>query len=571
MIFSKNKQPRILNEKWKFSDRVIYILLYTLGIFFVGRLLFWWFYDNHIPNNFTGILHLLDFVIFTVLTYVVGNEILYEVFAWNITGGVKVPQYTEPEMGKKVAFLTGFVPGNEPYSLLERTLKAMSDNTYPHDTWVLDEGDDPKVKEICRKLGVYHFSRKGIEEFNQKTGLFKAKTKGGNYNSWLAKHAHNYDFIAQLDVDFLPRRDFLYKTLGYFKDENVAFVGTPQVYGNGGESWIAKGASEQSYSFYGPIQKGLYGKGMSLFIGANHVVRMTALKDIKGYAGHITEDHLTGIKFYANKWKSVYVPEILMVGEGPTSWDSYFSQQKRWAYGAIDILFKESHKHFRPGKLPITKYLRYLTLEHFYFSGLAQFLGICLLVLYFLFGINSASIDFQSMVLYYGPVFVTQWLFFVFMQRFYVDPQYEKGFGLAGRLLYISAFPVFLSAFTSVLFKQPLTYKVTAKGEDKSKFNLSVFYPHLALGSVTLFCLLMAPITGNMSPVLQYFALANTIFMYGFFAIGVKEKLAERRLDLFVDRLRNRGFMKIKKIEITSLYEPNYDYTFKTLIKSPSF
>ena len=77
---------------------------------------------------------------------------------------------------------------------------------------------------------------------------------------------------------------------------------------------------------------------MANMIGANHVVRVAALNDIRFYAGHLTEDLLTGMRLHAQGWKSVYVPEPLAVGEGPETWKAYFTQQMRWAHGCMDIL-----------------------------------------------------------------------------------------------------------------------------------------------------------------------------------------------------------------------------------------
>jgi cellulose synthase/poly-beta-1,6-N-acetylglucosamine synthase-like glycosyltransferase len=54
------------------------------------------------------------------------------------------------------------------------------------------------------------------------------------------------------------------------------------------------------------------------------------------YADSIIEDHLTAMKIYATKnpetgryWKGVYTPDIISVGEGPTSFTDFFNQQKR--------------------------------------------------------------------------------------------------------------------------------------------------------------------------------------------------------------------------------------------------
>jgi cellulose synthase (UDP-forming) len=55
------------------------------------------------------------------------------------------------------------------------------------------------------------------------------------------------------------------------------------------------------------------------------VVRVAALRDIGWYQGHLTEDLATGMRFHVGPWESVYVPEPLAVGEGPTTWAAYFT------------------------------------------------------------------------------------------------------------------------------------------------------------------------------------------------------------------------------------------------------
>ena len=43
----------------------------------------------------------------------------------------------------------------------------------------------PRSRRCAQRLGVHHFSRKGVAEYNRPSGAFKAKTKHGNYNAWL--------------------------------------------------------------------------------------------------------------------------------------------------------------------------------------------------------------------------------------------------------------------------------------------------------------------------------------------------------------------------------------------------
>ncbi len=519
-------------------------LLLLIGVGLVLTLVFglFWFDSVNIPHNFgtSVIFNGANVAIFFLLTYVVWHQIINELFVWIISLFMRNVAPMEAISGHRVAFLTAFVPGKEPYDVLDKTLAAMVMCDYPHETWLLDEGDDVVAKEICKKYGVNHYSRKGKDQYNTKDGKFRAKTKAGNYNSWCHQHASKYDFIAQLDVDFIPHKNFLLKTLGYFNDSTVGFVGTPQIYGNQQESWIAKAAAEQAFSFYGVTQRGLFGLDMVLFIGANHVVRVAAHTNIGGYSGHIVEDHLTGMRFYSKRWKSVYIPEILAVGEGPATWSAYFSQQMRWAYGLIHILLTESPRIFPHMRLRHA--VNYFLLQQYYFDGIAQAIGILLLVLYFFFGIQSTSMQLVPMLARFIPVLLWQQVIFLWLQRYYIDPKNEHGLLLKGKLLSLAAWPVYFVAFVSVFVGKRLGYEVTPKGNAQVQIiDLSLFAPHFVFATATLLCLVVGYIRGNMPGNLVFVAVLNSVIMYGFFGIAVVDKLKQKKTiqkyDAVLDRL----------------------------------
>ncbi|MBI2601394.1 glycosyltransferase [Candidatus Daviesbacteria bacterium] len=506
------------------EDKITYLFMVVSGMIITSIFGIWWFLPSHIPNNFSGFSHIFDIIIFTLLSYIVWHQLIMEMVTWYLSFTMKIPKPLVPQAGLRVAFLTAFVPGKESYEMLAQTLKAMTEVDYPHDTWLLDEGDDLYAKAICYRYGVKHFSRKGTEKYNQPEGKFKAKTKGGNYNAWFDVYSNYYDIVAQHDVDFIPHKQFLTRTLGYFRDPEVAFVGTPQIYGNQDASWIVRGAAEQSFNFYGPIQKGLFGAGTQFFIGANHVVRVTAQKHIGGYSGHIVEDHLTGMRIYANKWKSVYVPEVLAIGEGPATWDAYFSQQMRWAYGIIDILFRHS-----PKILPKMKFkhaLNYFLMQQYYFTGIAQGIGVILLVLYFLFGIEATGIKIIELIILSAPLLVIQLMIFYYLQGFNIDPKNESGFFSKSKLLNFAAWPIYLTAFFSVLLNKRLTYKVTPKGSmEKGVTSFTLFIPHIVLGTLTIIGIIASFFTGNQAPQLMFFAALNSVTMYFFMLMVIKEQL----------------------------------------------
>jgi len=473
----------------------------------------WWFNPVHVPNNFEGILRIADVLLFLLVSFVIWHPIVMQILTWTIASHIKDVSANKPIPGLKVAFITTFVPASESIELLHKCLPAMINAKYEHDTWLLDEGNDPRVKKICEQYGVKHFSRHGKDHYNTESGKYKRGTKGGNHNSWYDSHGHEYDIVAQIDTDFVPDSSFLIKTLGYFRNPKVAFVGTPQIYGNTKDSIIARGAAEQTYNFYGPILRGFHGMGMNTLIGANHVIRVKALEDIDHYSAHITEDLLTGMKLHANGWESVYVNEVLAVGEGPTTWQAYFSQQMRWAYGCMHILLHHSPKLFREMSFRQAAY--YFFLQQHYFSGLAMAAGTMGLAIYFGLGLNTADISLAPFLSIYLPVIAMCGLMALWLQRFNIRPKHEKGPLWAGKIISIASWPIFLIAFLGVITGKKLTYKVTPKGESKvaNEDSLRLFAPHIAIGLVSLVGLLSTLFTGRTSLIMIFWALCSAALM----------------------------------------------------------
>lgn len=490
------------------SERLLHAFVSVAALLLVGIFGIFWFYPTHIPNNFDGWAHVFDFLLFAIGTFVVWHPVVMEVLSWAITARIKKPAvHPTPESGKRVAFITTFVPGSEGISLLRTTLPAMVKADYPHDTWLLDEGGDPEARALCEMLGVKYFTRHGVPYYNDREGKFAAKTKGGNHNAWYDMYGDNYDYVAQIDTDFTPSRHFISRTIGYFNDPRVGFVGTPQVYGNTKESFIAKGAAEQTFGFYGPIMRGFSGMDNTLLIGANHVVRVKALRSVGHYSAHLTEDLLTGMKLHAGGWRSVYVPEALAIGEGPTTWKAFFNQQMRWAHGCMDIFLRYSPGLFK--SMNIRQALYYFFLQQHYFSGLAMVLGVFGLGLYFLLGINTTDMNGTIFLALYLPVLAICGAMALWIQRFNVRPKLERGFYFAGKALAIATWPVFFMAFIGALRGKRLVFKVTPKGGAGAKHKANtvpaeLFRPHLLIGVFCAVCLVAAFLFDRTSPIMLF-------------------------------------------------------------------
>ncbi len=341
-----------------------------------------------------------------------------------------------PETGTKVAFITTFVPGKEPIEMVTKTLQAAVRVRHRGelDVWLLDEGDDLEVKEICARLGVRHFSRKGVEKWNQAKGPYRAKTKHGNYNAWLDAHGDAYDFFASVDTDHVPLPNYLERMLGYFRDPDIAFVVGPQVYGNY-DAAVTKAAESQQFLFHALIQRAGNAYRAPMFVGTNNAVRISAIKGIGGLYDSITEDMATGFELHRHrnpatgrKWGSVYTPDVLAVGEGPNAWTDFFTQQLRWSRGTYETILGQFWK--APFSLPAGKLFNYTLMVIFYpMSALNWILAGISCALFLGFGASGIQIDPAIWMMLYGNASALQIGLYVWNRRHNVSPHEPEGSG----------------------------------------------------------------------------------------------------------------------------------------------
>jgi cellulose synthase/poly-beta-1,6-N-acetylglucosamine synthase-like glycosyltransferase len=396
-----------------------------------------------------------------------------------------VPIRAEP--GSRVAFLTTIVPGKEPIEMVRKTLQAAL--RIRHDgmlhVWLLDEGNDPEVREMCAELGVQHFSRRGVEQWNQPRGPFKAKTKHGNYNSWLEEHGSAYDFWLSVDTDHVPLPSFAERMLGYFRDLDVAFVVGPQVYGNY-DNFVTKSAESQQFVFHGLIQRMANFFRCPMFVGTNNAVRITALRGIGGLRDSITEDMATSLAWHSSRnpltgkrWKSVYTPDVLAVGEGPSSFTDFFAQQYRWSRGTFEALRGQFWRCL-PG-LGLGSKLHYLLISSYYPSAAVGWvLGALNCLLYLVLGTTGARVQPQAWLAIYVDLALVQFCLYASNRKHNVSPHEAQGSsGAGGMFISVLAAPVYVAALLGTVTGRKANFVVTPKGDSQSPDSLRTFARHL--------------------------------------------------------------------------------------------
>jgi cellulose synthase/poly-beta-1,6-N-acetylglucosamine synthase-like glycosyltransferase len=402
------------------------------------------------------------------------------------------PVPVEPDPSLRVAFLTTLVPDKEPVDMAERTLRAATRIVYdgPFDVWLLDEGDTDEAKRMCARLGVRHFSRKGRRYSEPDTGIFASKTKHGNYNRWLREHAGGYDVIMFVDTDHVPLPSMAERLLGYFRDPDVAFVVAPQFYGNQ-DRRITRWAESAQYLFHSVIQRAGNRRGCAMLVGTNAAIRTAAIGN--GYADSITEDMATSLRIHATRneatgrgWRSVYTPDLVAVGEGPSSWTEFFGQQARWSAGTFDALVRQVWRigfRLRPGAM-----LHYFLMLTYYPSvAIGWIMGIGISACYLGFGISSLRTDSGWWLTYYVDVAAMQFVLYRFMRRHNVSPHEPAGSsGLSGMVVSALTAPVYARSLLTVVCGRTLSFTVTAKGAAASPDRLWTFRYSLIWAAVPL-------------------------------------------------------------------------------------
>ena len=217
----------------------------------------------------------------------------------------------------------------EDLAKIEATVAAAVAVRGEHRTWVLDDGRDDAVRDLAARLGARYVRR-----------LSSGGQKAGNVNHALS--IAKGDFYVILDADFVPRPELLTQTIPFFVDDRVAFVQTPQTYGNM-RSTISRGAGYMQTLFYRFGQPGRNRFNAAFCVGTNVVFRRAAIDDVGGmYTDSKSEDVWTSLHLHERGWRSVYIPTTLAVGDTPETIEAYSKQQLRWATGGFEILLQHN-------------------------------------------------------------------------------------------------------------------------------------------------------------------------------------------------------------------------------------
>ncbi len=354
---------------------------------------------------------------------------------------------------------------NEPEYIVKMTaIGALHIKGIRH-VYILDDGNRNNIREMAQKIGARYLARTD-----------RLHAKAGNMNYGLL-HS-DAEFIICLDCDHVPQSNFIERTLGYFSDEKLAFVQTPQLFYNTDSLTFRKLSfrnywNEQSM-FYEFLQPSKNAYNASFFCGSGAILRRSALDSVAGFAtGTATEDIHTSLRLHAKGWKSLFLSEKLAYGIAPEDLQEYHKQRVRWGAGSLGLLFRSSDSPLTAKGLSLMQRLCYFNSTSYFLNGI-QKLFYLLLPMSILFSLPFVHTQSNIPLALYLAIFFQFWGFsflvtYIFSNRTF-HPVYSEQFNIANILSSLMA----LKGIVHAQKKFNASTKVKTKKESSAAYTANV-------------------------------------------------------------------------------------------------
>ncbi len=328
----------------------------------------------------------------------------------------KSPEKIDFSDPSQVPFVTVQLPLYNEKPVVERLLKNIAEIDYPRESLeiqVLDDSTDDSVEltqrlitEIKEKgINIQHICRSNREGF--KAGALKEGLE-------IAKG----EFIAIFDSDFLPGKDWLQKTIPWFRDKNIGVVQTRWGHLNRNYSLLTKlQAFLLDFHFILEQTGRNVGNHFINFNGTAGIWRKECVLDAGNWEGDtLTEDLDLSYRAQLKGWKFKYLEEVETPAELPITISAARSQQFRWNKGAAENF----QKNYR--KLWLNKSVSIGTRIHSFFHLLNSSLFLLVLLLALLsvpvlFITTGAEYEFYTGVMLFFSIstlifFTSYWVTF---------------------------------------------------------------------------------------------------------------------------------------------------------------
>jgi len=363
-----------------------------------------------------------------------------------------------------------FIPTyNEPDFILRRTVIGCQAIDYANKrVYLLDDTHRPEIRKLAEDLGCEYMTRPD-----------NRFAKAGNLNHAIGKT--NGDLIVVFDADFVPTRNFLVRTVGFFQYPDVALVQTPQSFYNADPIARNLGLEDvltpEEEVFYRQIQPIRDGAGSVICSGTSFVVRRSALESTGGFVtDSLSEDYFTGIRLSAQGYRLVYLDEKLSAGLAAENIAAHALQRLRWARGTLQAFFIKSNPLTIPGLNPIQRLAHLEGLLH-WFTSISRVGFLLMPLAYSFLGVIPLRATASELLYFFLPYYLVQLSVFSWLN-------YRSRSALLSDIYsLVLCFPLALTVIQVMLNPFSKGFKVTPKGtsSDRFSFNWNLAWPLVIL------------------------------------------------------------------------------------------
>lgn len=297
-----------------------------------------------------------------------------------------------------------------------------------------------------------------------------------------ALHHTSGELIVVFDADFIPTKNFLTRTVGFFVDEQVALVQTPQSFYNADP--IARNlgleniVTSEEEVFYRQIQPIRDGADSVICAGTSFIVRRTALQATGGFVtDSLSEDYFTGIRLSALGYRLIYLDEKLSAGLAAENIAAHATQRLRWARGTLQAFFIESNPLTIKGLRPLQRLAHLEGLLH-WFSSISRVGFLLIPLAYSFLGVIPVQATTLELLYFFLPYYLVQLTVFGWLNL------RSRSALLSDIYSLVLCFPLAVTVIQVMLNPFSQGFKVTPKGTASDRFS---FNWNLALPLIIIF------------------------------------------------------------------------------------
>ncbi|KAL9388438.1 hypothetical protein Peur_017043 [Populus x canadensis] len=222
---------------------------------------------------------------------------------------------------------------------------------------VLDDSTDPAIKSLV-ELECQRWASKGInikyEIRDNRKGYKAGALKEGMKHSYVKQ----CDYVAIFDADFQPEPNYLWRTIPFLvHNPEIALVQARWKFVNSDECLMTR-MQEMSLDYHFTVEQEV-GSATYAFFGFNGtagVWRISAVNEAGGWKDRTTvEDMDLAVRASLKGWKFVYVGDLKVKNELPSTFKAYRYQQHRWSCGPANLFKKMAIEIVKNKKVSLWK------------------------------------------------------------------------------------------------------------------------------------------------------------------------------------------------------------------------